>query len=71
MLWFILIFLVVAIVLGYAFENGKAGSGNANRSGGDLTEEEIEYDYLMREEQAQQEEDEYWLEQRNEEEEER
>lgn len=69
MFWLIFIVVLLIVVGGLAQVFGKKESGNASvPEADDLSKEEIEYDYLMREEQAQEEEDEYWLEQRNKEE---
>lgn len=63
MFWWIIIGIVVlSIVLHLA---GFGETDNRVPPSDDLSEEEIEYDYLQREEQAQEEEDEYWLEQRD------
>ena len=64
MFWSFFIVFLLIMVIGYQMHN-QGNIENKPSDSDDLSEEEIEYDYLQRMEQEQEEEDEYWLEQRD------
>ena len=78
MFWVILIIVVVGVFY-YSFKHDNyhdiSKDHNRNNSGSDedsytyfddISDDDIEYDYLEREEQRREEEDEYYINQRNE-----